>query len=218
MLSVITGDIVNSRNLGSPEIWLNPLKNLLNEWGSTPGQWEVFKGDYFQVETGEPLMVLHSALRLKALFKSMEVYDRFKRKSSVDVRLAIGIGEKDYSSGRISESTGTAFIFSGEKFESLKKEKLTLAVKTHWGDFDEEINLYLKLIGKLFDNWSVSSAQLATLVLKYPNENQTEIGTRLGIEQNSVSGRYKRANLDLVMEVEQMFRKKLSDKLYGNAG
>ena len=46
MISIITGYIVNSRKLNNQEIWLNPLKSLLNEWGNNPQQWEIFKGDY----------------------------------------------------------------------------------------------------------------------------------------------------------------------------
>ncbi len=68
-----------------------------------------------------------------------------KKISTIDVRMAIGIGEKTYSGKRVSESNGPAFIYSGEKFETLKKQNINLAIQSPWKDFDKEINLYLKL-------------------------------------------------------------------------
>lgn len=123
--------------------------------------------------------------------------------------MAIGIGGKDYNAKRISESNGPAFVFSGEKFEKLKNEKITLAVKTEWEDFDKDINLYLKLASVFMDKWSVSSGELIKTVLENPGKTQKEIGQQLGIEQNSVSGRWHRANADEIIEMEQVFREKL---------
>ena len=209
MISIITGDIVNSRKLSNQELWLNPLKSLLSEWGSSPQQWEIFRGDYFQLEISDPLQSLRAALCIKALIKSLEVNNQPKRKSDIDVRLAIGIGSKDFESKRISECNGSAFVFSGEKYESLKKEKITLAIKSAWDDFDRDINLYLKLVAGSMDKWSYSSAEIVSIVLKHPDKTQAEIGDLLGIGQNSVSGRFSRANLEEMLEVERIFKEKL---------
>ena len=59
------------------------------------------------------------------------------------------------------------------------------------------------------NKWSVSSAELMEIVLKEANITQDEIGKRLGIKQNSVSGRWNRANVNEILEVEKMFRKKI---------
>lgn len=209
MTSIITGDIINSRKLSNQELWQNPLKNLLNEWGSSPEQWEIFRGDFFQLEISDPLQSLRAAIRIKALIKSLEINNQQKRKSDIDVRLAIGIGSKDFASNRISECNGSAFVFSGEKYESLRKEKVTLAIKSAWDDFDRDINLYLKLALGSMDKWSYSSAEIVNMILKHPNKTQAEIGDLLGIGQNSVSGRFSRANLEEILEVEVMFKEKL---------
>src|SRR5699024_414761 len=148
-----------------------------------------------------------------SLRKALEIKTTIKKTGVVDVRLAIGIGEKTYSGESISESNGPAFINSGEKFDSLKKENITLGVKSPWTDFDEEINLYLKLMGLFMDNWSISSAELMQVVLQNPTATQEEIGKQLGIKQNSVSGRWKRANANEVLAVEKMYRKKINSRL-----
>jgi DNA-binding transcriptional regulator LsrR (DeoR family) len=52
------------------------------------------------------------------------------------------------------------------------------------------------------------------IVLRNPDVTQEEIGKRLGIKQNSVSGRWNRAYVNEILEVERMYRKKIK-KLLG---
>lgn len=211
MIAVIKGDIVSSRKIENPEKWLLPLKGLFNEWGKSPGQWEVVWGDSFQLELDHPKEALRKALLVKALIK--KIASEKTNRSLIDVRMAIGIGGKSYSSERITESNGEAFINAGEKFEELEKEKSNLLVKSPWLDFDGEMNLFIKLASVFMDKWSVASAELVEMALKHPNYTQNEIGNRLGIKQNSVSGRWKRANIDEVLSMEQMYRCKLEKLL-----
>lgn len=210
MTAIITGDIIASRKLVNQEKWLLPLKSLLGSWGKRSKDWELDRGDFFQVEIPNPNAALIKAFEIKALIKKVQPLNEHKKTSIIDVRMAIGIGNKTYSGETIKESNGTAFIHSGEKFDALKKENVTLGIKTPWQDFDKEINLYLKLIGIFMDKWSVSSAELVEVILNNPNITQEETGKKLGIKQSGVSGRWNRAHIDELMEVEMMFRKKLN--------
>lgn len=209
MIAIITGDIIASRKLVNQEKWLSPLKTLLASWGNNPRDWKLDRGDFFQVEITNIEEVLKKALEIKALIKKVTPVDEHKKISTIDVRLAIGIGEKSYTGESISESNGSAFINSGEKFDVLKKENITMGIKTPWQALDEEMNLYLKLAGTFMDRWSVSSAELMQIILNNPNITQEEIGKRLGIKQNSVSGRWNRANVNELLEVEKIFRKRI---------
>ncbi|MCH7412289.1 SatD family protein [Belliella sp. R4-6] len=209
MIAIIKGDIIASRKLLDQEKWLQPLKSLLSKWGSTPEKWELVWGDFFQLEINDPQEALQKALEIKALIKKIEPKDAKKLVSTLDVRMSIGIGEKTFAGKRISESNGPAYIYAGEKFEKLKKEKTNLAIQSPWQDFDNEVNLYLKLAGKFMDSWSVSSAELAEIVLTSPNITQEEIGEILKIKQNSVSGRWNRSNIEEVLKIERVFREKL---------
>lgn len=209
MIAVITGDIIASRKLINQEKWLFPLKNLLAGWGDSPQYWQLERGDLFQVEITNPEEALKKAFEIKAVIKKVKPQDEHKKISTIDVRMAIGIGEKTYSGASISESNGPAFIHAGNKFDVLKKENVTIGIKTPWQNFDEEINLYLKLAGIFMDKWSVSSAELIEIVLKNPDATQEEIGKQLGIKQNSVSGRWNRAYMAELLEVERMFYKKI---------
>lgn len=211
MIAVITGDIIASRKIIDQDKWLVPLKNMLATWGESPNEWKIDRGDSFQVEVSDYSVALKRALEIKALIKKVSPVDERKKISTIDVRLAIGIGDKTYSGESISESNGTAFINSGEKFDILRKEGRTIGIKTPWQAFDEEMNLYLKLVSIFMDKWTVSSAELLNIVFTNPNITQEDIGKLLGIKQNSVSGRWNRANVNEILAVEEMYRKKIKN-------
>ena len=46
MKAVLTGDIVNSRAFMG---WQDDLTEVLNRYGSSPKNWEIFRGDSFQL-------------------------------------------------------------------------------------------------------------------------------------------------------------------------
>jgi hypothetical protein len=198
MISIITGDIVNSRKKKSI-IWIDNFKKLLHTFGKSPLDWEIFRGDEFQIEIKNPEDVFYVALQIKAYFRSI----------NLDVRMSIGLGDKDYKSKKISESNGTAFARSGEVFETLKKQKINLAVNSGNIDFDLEINLILRLCLTFMDNWLVQSAEFVQVAIINQKLSQEEIGTILGINQAAVSRRRKRANFDLLLETDKLFRLKV---------
>ena len=198
MTVVITGDIINSRKLSSNN-WMDDFKKTLRNFGETPTHWEVYRGDEFQLEVANAEEALYTAFRIKAFFKSKKL----------DARMSLGIGDKAYKAEKITESNGTAFIRSGELFETLKKQKVTLAINSGQPGFDEEMNLMLRLALSFMDGWLEQSAGFVLTAMENPTLSQEEIGVKLGINQAAVSRRQKRANYDLVKEVEAYFRKKI---------
>ena len=211
MVAILTGDIIASRKLIDQEKWLTPLKKLLASWGDSPKDWKIDRGDYFQVEIKNIEEALVKTIEIKALIKNIAPIAKNKKSSTIDVRLTIGIGEKTYEGESISESNGSAFIHAAEKFDVLKKENVTMGIKTPWKSFDEEMNLYLKLAGIFMDKWSVLSAELVQILLNNPNITQEEIGKILGIQQSGVSRRWNRANVNELLEVNKIFQKKIKN-------
>lgn len=199
--SVITGDIINSRNV-NPRIWLAPLKKTLSSLGEPPKTWEIYRGDSFQLEVSDPSLSLLAAIRIKAHLKSIR---------NVDVRMAIGIGEKAFSASKITESNGEAFISSGEKLEALKKEKQNLAVKTPWNEFDREMNLCIRFALIAMDDWTSNTAEVIKILLDNPQMTQTKLAEKLKITQSAVSGRQKRSYYAEIMELESLFREKIKN-------
>ncbi len=213
MIAVIKGDIIASRKLVNQAKWLLPLKNLLASWGKTPKDWFIHSGDFFQIEIKKPEEALKKAFEIKTLIKKVAPLNENKKISTINVRMAIGVGEKNYEAKSIVESNGSAFIYSSEKFELLKKENYTMGIKSPWQSFDDEMNLYLKLAGIFMDKWTVSSAELMQIIFNNPGITQEEIGKKLGIKQNSVSGRWSRANVNEVLELEAIYRSKIKSLL-----
>ena len=201
MTSIITGDIIKSRSLKNPELWMSALKSGLSSLNSDDSQWEVYRGDSFQIEISDVSKSFISAVYLKACIKMI---------SSLDVRLAIGIGKKNYQGSKVSESNGEAFIFSGETLESLKKDKVNLSIKTANETLNKELNLYLKLALTFMDSWTVSSAEIVKLSIEQPDALQQELAEIIGTKQDAVSKRQKRAELDLIWELNSMYQNKIA--------
>lgn len=198
MIAIITGDIINSRKLAS-KIWIGGLKLLFNTVGKNPSEWEIYRGDEFQLEVKNPEDALLLAIHIKSYLKTLKL----------DARMSIGFGDKTYKSKKISESNGTAFVYSGELFETLKKQKINLAINSSNESFNTEINLMLRLSLTFMDNWLVQSAEFVLIAIENPSLSQEEIGVKLGINQAAVSRRQKRAQFDLMMEMENYFRTKI---------
>ena len=201
MTSVITGDIINSRKLKNPEIWINALKKALSYLSPETKYWKIYRGDSFQIEIKDSQYCFTAAIYIKACIKMIK---------GLDVRLAIGIGDKTYEGNDVTESNGEAFVFSGETLESLKKEKQNLRIKTRDNNINDDLNLYFKLALITMDDWSVNSAEIVKLSIEHPNALQSELGKLIGINQNAISNRQKRAHLEEILELDQMYRYKIS--------
>lgn len=90
------------------------------------------------------------AIQIKALIKSIK---------NLDVRMGIGLGSETFVGSSVSQSNGKAYQRSGRIFETLKEQKLNLAIVTGHDDKDKTLNLMLKLALNFMDDWSTVSAQ-----------------------------------------------------------
>jgi len=194
MVAVLTGDIINSEKHPSA-VWLPVLKAFLNNSGMQPRDWDIYRGDEFQLRIPAK-EALKTAIHLKATLKTIK---------GIDVRLAIGLGEERHSAARITEANGTAYQRSGRTFESLKEQKVTLALSTADPATDKVLNLMIKLGLSFMDEWSTVSAKAIDWALKHPDLSQQETAVHFKIQQSAVSQQQKRARLDLVMELLEYY-------------
>lgn len=202
MTSVITGDIINSRDVLA-ETWLPILKRSFNKIGKTPKTWEIFRGDSFQIEIENIANALLFTIELKTAIKKIK---------DLDIRLAIGIGSKNFEASKITEANGEAFVNSGYAFDHLLK-KQNLALKTPWKDINEEFEVSLGLSLLIMDNWTVNSAEFVNMYLENPNSTQKVIAKKLAISESSASERRKRAGFDEIMKLEKRYRTLMNKKL-----
>ncbi|WP_439128266.1 SatD family protein [Polaribacter sp.] len=202
MISILTGDIVNSRK-SKDTLWLKLLKEVLEGFGTSPKKWQIYRGDSFQLEITSVEEALKVALKIKAKMKSSV---------NIDVRIGIGIGKKEFNATKITESNGEAFVNSGFAFDNYLK-KQNLAIKTPWSALDEELNIAFDLALLTIDSWTINSAEVFSISLEKENATQNEIANILGITQGRVSERQKRAGLEPIMKLEKRFRKLINQKI-----
>ena len=197
MTAILTGDIINSKDHKTSK-WLPLLKQALSRYGTEPLAWEIYRGDSFQLETS-PEQALEAALYTKAHLKQIR---------HLDVRVAIGLGEKDYVAEKITESNGTAFVRSGECFDGLKKQ--TLAINSDNEAFDTTMNLILQLATLTMDNWLPATAKIVCTAMENPEANQKEIATLLDKSQSTISEALIRAGFDEVQKMIHFYRTQLA--------
>lgn len=202
MTSILTGDIINSRNIPSNE-WLPLLKNEFNTIGKTPKNWEIYRGDSFQIEISTIKNALLFAIKLKAILKKIK---------NLDVRIAIGIGKKNSDYNSVTEGSGEAFINSGNAFDTMLK-KQNIAILTNDNQLNNILNTSLALALLTMDNWTVNSADFVLKYLENPKTTQKVIAKELNISESSASERRKRAGLDEILQLEKLYRELITQKV-----
>ena len=196
--AVLTGDIINSRKV-SPTIWLPNLKEALNIYGISPKQWEIYRGDSFQLEVSIS-KALEAAIFIKA---------QLKQEKNLDVRIAIGIGNKTYDAESLTESNGSAFVHSGDCFKQLKKQNL--ALKSGVLEFDETFRIMLRLANLTMDNWLPATSKIVKTAMANPNANQNNLAAILGNSQSNISETLIRAGFDDIKQLLKYYQTKITE-------
>lgn len=190
MVAIITGDIIGSQR-HEASLWLPLLKAGLSRWGDPILDWEIYRGDEFQLRVPGQV-ALERAIHLKALMKTIK---------GLDVRMSIGLGEETFMGQGVGESNGPAYRLSGRNFERLRDARVNLTLATGSSSHDMTMNLMLRLALDFMDQWSPVSAEIVVLALERPDALQQEIADHLQIAQPAVSQRQKRARLPLVLDL-----------------
>ena len=197
MVAILTGDIINSTEHNASK-WLPVLKEALDQYGKEPIAWEIYRGDSFQLET-IPEQALEACIYIKACIKQLR---------NLDVRIAIGLGEKTYTSKKITESNGAAFVNSGKCFEALKKQNL--GIKSQDQIFDGHINLLLELALLTMDHWTPAISKTVKTAVENPKMNQKQLASVLNKSQGNISEELNRAGFDEIQKMVQFYRTQLA--------
>lgn len=202
MIAVLTGDIIQSTERNKDH-WLPALKAVLASQGAPAADWEIYRGDEFQLRLKQPENAVTAAFRIKAHLKAV---------ADTDIRIAIGFGPPEGSPKNgtsITESNGPAFVHSGRKLDEIKKDRVNLAIASAHPEFDREINLMLQWVLLTADNWTTVSAEIVDFFLENPQLSQNDMAQRLKIQQSAISQRLKRASFDLLWESLLYFKDKI---------
>lgn len=203
MISIITGDIIGSRKVKEP--WLVSLKAALKHVSEKNTDWEIFRGDSFQLKISAQ-HALWVAIYLKAAIRTNK---------GADVRMGIGLGTIKKIKGKITEAGGDAFVYSGNAFDGLKLEKNNLAIKSDDQIFDEEMNVIIRLALVVMDSWGTATAEVIKYAMENENLVQNELAVLSGRTQSSVSEALKRGRFNELIDMDKLYRRKLTQLVEG---
>ena len=198
MIAILTGDIIRSKKIAA-EIWLPILEKSLSKFGQKPKIWDIYRGDSFQLETNIE----------NALIATLSIIAAIKQVQKIDVRISIGIGEKEYQGESITTSNGSAFVNSGESFEDLGKKKL--GIKTPKTNTTNQLQTELQLVRALTEKWTSNMCETISCLLENPKLNQTEIAEILKKPQSHISRELKAASYYEIMEYVKLANQKLQN-------
>jgi len=194
LYAVMTGDLVNYSKVGEKERleYIQNLKDILEKLRSNDRFfYETYRGDSFQAVYQTP----RDALRLVLLIRSYVISQCLKarKKSSHDVRIALGIGTiNSIDNNAISHSDGEAFRNSGPLLDGMNKKRRDFLIKTPWPDVNKELDTECALLDTIIRKWTADQAEAMYYHLQ--NHSQKEIAKILKIHQGPVSLRLNGAN------------------------
>lgn len=216
--AVITGDIVGSKSidLDERENLLRVLKesfdeineNLIKDVHST---FEIFRGDSFQAVLRKPELSLIVSILIRARLRSENVNIPVKMKNW-DARLAIGIGNIEFSTDKTVESDGQAFLFSGRDLDNMKISGERFRIQTPWDEVNAEMKVSLTFADSVISRWSKYQAQVFYYYL-LQNEKQIELAERIKISQPAIHKRLTSGNVDCIDLLRIRFENLISSKL-----
>ncbi|PQJ32972.1 hypothetical protein BST92_14045 [Nonlabens arenilitoris] len=190
---VIAGDIIGSKK-NIPDDYLSVIEPILKHY-CKKNMYQIYRGDSFQGWIHTPGQALYASLHIKAALKVRD---------TLDVRVAIGLGDINLIDQNIALSTGTALTRSGELLDSLKDKDQNLMVSSG-NPLDRYMNTALKMALLSLDHWTANGAAVINQIMSKPHITQEELGQKLGIKQATASRRLDRAHWKEIQELLHLF-------------
>ena len=196
--AIITGDIIASSTF-SPEQRKNLQKRLDAFLKKISAAYPDFKAEQFR---GDSLQCVFTKNKTSALRTAISLYC-FLASANFKIRQSIGIGEISFTGNSVVTSDGTAFRYSGENIDELKKRNELISVASGDEQFNEEWKVHSTSLNFLFER--ISTAQTDAVYLQLQHTTQEEVAKALKISQPSVHQRLQAAGWSVISRVIQRF-------------
>ena len=196
--AVITGDVVNSSRLTSNER-KKLLKCLSRFFEQANKLFPDFKAEQFR---GDSIQAVLTNNRSKALQTAL-ILQSYLISEDYNIRLAVGVGEINFTGTSIVTSDGSAFQMSGPLVDELKKRNELLGIAIANPIFNDEWQVHTTALNYLIERWTKQQAEAIHLQLQ--NLKQEEIAGKLKISQPSVHQRLQAAGWPVINKVLQRF-------------
>lgn len=221
-IAVITGDIVNSGLIRdfNRKMLLTKLKNTFREINDeilheSRSPFEIFRGDSFQAVIKKTELSLLVSMLIRAKLRSLIVDENEKRRpvrKNWDARIAIGIGEQDFTTRKIIESDGPAFQYSGTTLNTMHQTPRRLKIQTPWPDVNSELEVSFSFADEIISEWSVFQAEAFYLLLLTGN-TQKAVAEMLNISGPALHFRLRSGKFESIELFKKRFESLISSKL-----
>lgn len=207
--AAMTGDIVKSTSLKGSDFddlrteLLNAVDDV-KRWkkGIMHGKAEFFRGDAWQMLISDPAMALRIGVYLRSRIISF---------GKADTRFSIGLGTvENLSRGRVSLSTGEAFILSGRGLDDLTQySRITIECPKSVGPLAEWLAVVGQLCDSLISGWTRRQAEIVARALDPKELKQEEIAESLSsaVSRQAVTKALDSANWVAVRAAIRVFEK-----------
>lgn len=195
MQAILTGDIVKS-SASKHDEWLKYLKSELVDLGKEERDWEIFRGDSFQVAC-KPSDALKVALTVRAAVR---------KENGRDARISIGVGEIEKRRDVLHESNGQAFIYSGR---GLDNRKSIMSFHCSKEGINDQMRVLFGLMNVIIDRWTTNQSEAVLFRLKNLQLTQVEAATALGISQSAWSIKMSRSGMPEILDAMKYFQREM---------
>ena len=193
--AVLTGDIINSRQIQNKDHLINVLHDIFQDIESRfspENPFEIFRGDSFQVLFKKP----SSSLRVALLIKS-GLMSQSNENQMYDARISIGIGSVAFPQNNVKIANGIAFELSGMNLDLMKEKGRGIAIKSSQSKNNNTLETMNVLLDAIISKWTKNAAEVVYLSLLH-GFTQSEIAEKLHISQSAVQQRLASAQYEAI--------------------
>ena len=188
MKAVIKGIILNTEETDS-ESWIKNLSNLFKTVGKENKDWTFSHQNQFLLII-DAIQAFEFGLLIKSTLLSTK---------GLDVKIAIGIGELDYTNDQILDYTGEALKNCTSQFNELKKSNF--AVKTSNEKINQQVKTVVDLVMFITNHWTDKMAEYYKIAFINQQLNQKELAKLLHLKsQSTISSILKRAAYEEILQ------------------
>ncbi|MBT1063520.1 hypothetical protein KJY73_08035 [Bowmanella sp. Y26] len=203
--AVLTGDIVASGQIPSADYDAllysldQTLRYLCQEHA---GQYNIYRGDAFQLLLENPQSWAASAILLRLAMLSQQQ----------DCRLSIGIGSLSNPRPDVKSATGEAFTLSGTGLDNLPQGQ-RMCARSPDQDFNWHISVNLRQTDALLSQLTVRQSQALQEYLTIKDKNHRAVAKRLHTSRVNATKLLNQAHYDLLMQVI-LYCEQLTDRYF----
>lgn len=197
-IAVESGDLVHSTKM-SPTQYADAISALKDELAQQHAvfdtDYEIFRGDAFQVIYNVPKEAIYASLMTK--LKLLHVVDGYP----IYITQAIAFGLQADKTDSLAENMGMVFIASGRLLDRTKRRQLAIEYPSH----QAAINVIQTFLNHHINSLTQKQAQVLYHYLRESFPEQQLIADKLNITRQNVAAHLKRGGADLLKQTIEFF-------------